>query len=166
MSKTELKELLATAEELERLPPEHPLRIIPIALRECDERLVEHVLVGDTSAKPLTWNRIIAIGNLEAATMAVWAMYPPPADAADSAELSRIKAALMKERVARCYVEALIPLKRTGIMTGAIALYGTDAEDKTVLVIGRHPDLTRPKAVCLLLAAILHAEAQATSAAN
>jgi hypothetical protein len=166
MSKTVVKELLAAVEELERLPIDHPMRIIPIALRECDIHLVEHALIGGTGAMPIIWNRIIAIGNLQAETMVAWGMYPPLAGRADFEEVALVKSALMKERVSACYVDALSRLKRTGILTGAIALYGEDANGKTVLLIGRHPDLSRAKAVCVLLGAILSAEAQVGSAAN
>lgn len=166
MSKNELKELLTAVEELEGLPDDHPMRIIPIALRECEAHLVEHALIGGIGAMPIVWNRIIAIGNLKAVTMVAWGMYPPLEARADFEELALIKGVLMKERLSACYVDALKKLKSTGILTGAIALYGEDADGKTVLLIGRHPDLPRAKAICVLLGAILSAEAQTGSAAN
>lgn len=158
MTKTVIKDLSTAVEELEGLPLDEPIRVIPTALREYDAKLEELVLVGSARAKPLVWNRIIAIGNLEASDGPVWGIYPSVTDAADWAEVAEIKRLLLKQRAAFIQVEDLSPLKATGIMTAAIALFGEDADGKPVLIIGRHPDLTRGRAVCLLLASILHAE--------
>lgn len=166
MSKVELKEMLTRVEELGYLPSAHPMRLIPTALREYADRLVEHVVVGSTEAKPFTWKCVLTIGNLEAVSEVAWGAYPPLEDAVDYVGLDFIKAALKKECAPSCGVEILVPLKRTGILTGAVALYGEDAKGEAVLLIGRHPDLTRAKAVHLLLTAIKQAEEKAASAAS
>ena len=153
-----VRDLLAAVEELERLPPEEPIRIIPLALREYDTDLIEHVLLGNPGAKPFVWSRFVAIGNLDALEHPVWAVYPSVKGAADWEELAAIKRLLLRQRVAMVQVEELVPLKASGVLTGAIALYGRDATDRPILIVGRHPDLNRAKAVCLLLAALLHAE--------
>ncbi|GEM_PF-5394069 len=158
MSGDETPDLLDVVEELEgRLPPDDPLRCVTNALRECDGRLEQDTLVGDASATPIVWSRIIALGNVDARPHPCYGIYPGIVDDADRAEVERVGEVLKRRKVALFLVEDILGLRGTGIATAAVALFGEDAEGSALLVICRHPEVTLPQATCLLLAAVMEA---------
>ena len=158
MAEATTLDILEVVEDLERrLPPDDPLRCVTNALRECEERLEKHVLIGSASKPEITWSRFIALGNVEGRPIPCYGVYPGIVDDADRLEVERVGEILKRRKVARFFVEDIAPLRETGIMTAALALFGEDADGHAVLAVCRHPDVTLPQATCILLAAVMSA---------
>lgn len=158
MTDDRTRSTLEAVEDLERrLPPDDPLRCVTNALRECEADLEQHWILGKTRKPPITWSRFIALGNVEGRAEPSYGIYPGIADDADRKEVERVGEILKRREVGRFLVEDIRPLKATGIMTAALALYGEDADGQAVLLICRHPDVTLPQATCLALAAVMSA---------
>jgi len=162
MTEAKTHDLMEVVEDLERrLAPDDHLRCVTNALRECGERLEEHVLVGAARKPPVTWTRFIALGNVEGRLQPSYGIYPGIVDDEDRTEVERVGEILKRRKVALFLVEDIAPLKASGIATAALALFGEDADGAAVLVVCRHPDVTLPQATCILLAAVMSAtEAQ------
>ncbi len=158
MTEAKTRDLMEVVEDLERrLPPDDALRAVTNALRECDAELEEHVILGAARKPPLTWTRFIALGNVAGRPHPSYGIYPGVVDDDDRAELRRVEEILKRRKVAMFLVEDILKLRPSGIATAALALYGEDADGAAVLVICRHPDVTLPQAVCLILAAVMSA---------
>lgn len=158
MTETKTRDLMEVIEDLERrLPPDDALRAVTNALRECDPDLEEHVILGAARRPPVTWTRFIALGNVEGRPHPSYGIYPGIVDDEDRAELGRIEEVLKRRKVALFLVEDILKLRPSGIATAALALFGEDADGSAVLVVCRHPDVTLPQAVCLILAAVMSA---------
>jgi len=152
------QDTFAVIRDLERrLAPDDPLRCVTNALRECADRLTHHTVKGDTEAQPIVWSRFIALGNVEGRPHPCYGIYPGIADDEDVSEIERIGEILKRRKVSMITVESVAPLKETGTLTAALALYGEDKDGDLVFVICRHPDVTLPQANCLLLAAVMEA---------
>jgi len=159
MPETESRSLLEAVEDLERrLAPDDHLRCVTNALRECDEHLEEHVLMGAARKPTITWTRFIALGNVEGQPHPSYGIYPGIVDDEDRAEVERVGEILKRRKVEIFLVEDIMTLKASGIATAALAMFGEDADGAAVLVVCRHPDVTLPQAACLLLAAVMSAD--------
>ena len=158
MPEEKTRDIIEIVEDLEsRLPPDDALRCVTNALRECEEHLEEHVIMG-AGRKPATWTRFVALGNVEGRPHPCYGIYPGIVDDADRAEIARIGEILKRRKVALYSAESIGDLKPSGIATAALALFGEDADGAAVLAICRHPDVTLPQATCLILAAVMSAE--------
>lgn len=159
MTEDTTRDLMEVVEELERrLPPDDALRCVTNALRECDEHLEEHVILGAARKPPVTWSRFIALGNVDGQPHPCYGIYPGIVVDEDRAEVERIGATLKRRKVGMFLAEDITALKASGIATAALALYGEDADGNAVLIVCRHPDVTLPQATCVLIAAVMSAD--------
>ncbi len=152
MSKLESHEVLEMLNAIDTLPAEDFAHIIARALREY-EHLSGKVIIGNGGVQPVTWRLFIAAGN-HVPTPA-YAIRPSPESAEDFAAVDEIMKALKKRKLSPFTVEEIAALASSGILTAAVALYGTDANDKPVLALAHHPSMKFAQAAAVILG-LLH----------